>query len=76
MKFTAAIPAVSLVALALTLPLAGCVVAPVVPAYGSPAGVAYVAPTYPIPGPGYRWAYRANFGWGWYHPRYGWHRWR
>ena len=40
-------------------------------------GVAYVGPTYAIPGPGYVWAYHANFGWGWHHPQYGWHRgWR
>ena len=59
--------------------LGGCVVAPapVQPMYVAPAGVAYVAPTYAIPGPGYVWAYHAHYGWGWHHPQYGWHRgWR
>lgn len=57
--------------------LCGCVVAPVRPAYIAPAGVVYVAPTYATPGAGYVWAHHANFGWGWHHPQYGWHRgWR
>ena len=57
--------------------LGGCVLAPVGPAYDAPAGVAYVAPTYAIPAPGYVWGYHASFGWGWRHPRNGWHRgWR
>ena len=62
--------------------LGGCVVAPMQPAYvapmqpayGPPPGVAYVGPTYAIPGPGYVWAYHAHYGWGWRHPQYGWHR--
>jgi hypothetical protein len=63
--------------------LAGCVVAPMRPAYVTqpvfvaPPGVVYVGPTYAIPGPGYVWAYHAHYGWGWHHPQYGWHRgWR
>jgi hypothetical protein len=35
---------------------------------------AYVKPFYPIPGPGYVWHYHPNYGWGWHHPVYGWHR--
>ena len=58
----------------LTAALSGCIVAPVGPAYGAPPGVAYVAPTYAIPGPGFVWAYHARFGWGWHHPQLGWHR--
>jgi len=69
MKTSLLIPT-ALVALALT----GCVVAPVQPLYAAPPGVAYVAPTYAIPGPGYVWAYHAHYGWGWHHPQYGWHR--
>ncbi|MBW8832272.1 MAG: hypothetical protein JF606_23270 [Burkholderiales bacterium] len=65
--------AIALVAVSLS----GCIVAPVQPAYVAPAGVVYMEPTYVSPGPGYAWAYHANFGWGWHHPRYGWHRgWR
>ena len=61
----------------LAVALGGCVVAPVRPAYGAPFGVAYVEPVYAIPGPGYIWAYHGVYGWGWYHPQYGWHRgWR
>ena len=61
----------------LTVSLSGCIIAPIQPAYGAPAGVAYVGPTYAMPGPGYAWAYHANYGWGWHSPRYGWHRgWR
>jgi len=78
MKTSLLIPA-ALVALALT----GCVVVPARPVYATqpvyvaPPGVAYVAPTYAIPGPGYRWAYHEHYGWGWHHPQYGWHRgWR
>ena len=64
--------------------MAACVVAPVpyggppiAPAYGTPAGVVYVAPTYAVPGPGYVWAYNAHYGWGYHHPQQGWHRgWR
>ena len=49
-------------------------VEPTAPVYVAPAGVAYVAPTYAIPGPGYGWAYHPHFGWGYYHPGWGWHR--
>ncbi|VTU15460.1 MULTISPECIES: hypothetical protein [unclassified Variovorax] len=59
--------------------LAGCVVQPAVPyaGYEAPPGVAYVAPTYAIPGPGFVWAYHPRYGWGWHHPQQGWHRgWR
>lgn len=58
--------------------LTGCVVAPVAPApYVAPAGMAYVAPTYPMPGVGFVWQYHPRYGWGWHHPVYGWHRgWR
>ena len=59
--------------------LGGCVVAPVGPAYdyGAPPDVAYLAPTYAVPGPGYLWAYHPHYGWGWRHPQQGWHRgWR
>lgn len=49
-------------------------VAPAVPLYSAPAGVAYVAPTYAIPGPGYAWAYHPRWGWGWHHSVWGWHR--
>lgn len=54
--------------------LGGCVVAA---PPGHPAGVAYIAPTYAIPAPGYEWRYHRTYGWGWWHPHYGWHRgWR
>ncbi|VVE09165.1 hypothetical protein PMO31116_02514 [Pandoraea morbifera] len=57
--------------------LSGCVVAPVEPAAVAPAGVVYVAPVGVAPGPGYAWRYHPHYGWGWWHPRYGWHRdWR
>jgi uncharacterized protein YcfJ len=40
-------------------------------------GVVYVAPNYAAPGVGWAWEYDARFGWGWHHPRYGWHQgWR
>jgi hypothetical protein len=74
MKLAILIP-VTLVALA----LGGCVVAPPLaqPAYGAPPGVAYVEPYYAMPAPGYAWAYHPHYGWGWHHPRNGWHRgWR
>ena len=60
---------------ALATALSGCVVAPVGvrPVYAAPAGVVYVAPTYAIPAPGYAWGYHGYNGWGWHHPRYGWH---
>ena len=55
--------------------LVGCVVAPVGP-YGveGPRGGVYVTPTYPMPAPGYVWSFHATYGWGWHHPRRGWHR--
>lgn len=63
---------------ALAATLAGCVVAPV-PYHGGggPAVGVYVAPTYPIPAPGFAWTRHHVHGWGWRHPRHGWHRgWR
>ena len=59
--------------------LSGCIVVPAGHAhgYGAPPGVAYVAPTYAVPAPGYVWGYHAQYGWGWRHPELGWHRgWR
>ena len=63
--------------------LSGCVIAPPVvhpvnrPAYITPPGVVYIAPTYVLPAPGYVWQYHPNYGWGWRHPDNGWHRgWR
>ena len=56
--------------------LSGCVVAPPRVAVAAPAGV-YVAPTYASPGVSWVWAFHPDFGWGWHHPQYGWHRgWR
>lgn len=67
----------SMAATCVALGLSGCVVAPVRPAFVAPAGVVYVAPAYAMPGPGFRWAYHARFGWGWHHPNAGWYRgWR
>lgn len=71
--------AFALISPVLAFALSGCVVAPgpVAPAFVAPAGVVYIAPTYPRPGPGYVWAYHAHYGWGWHHPQYGWHQgWR
>lgn len=39
-----------------------------------PRGVIYVAPAYVVPGPGYVRVHRRGHGWGWRHPRHGWHR--
>ncbi len=50
--------------------LGACVVAPV----GPHGGAVYVAPTYPIPAVGYVWKHHHHHGWGWRHPRKGWHR--
>ena len=51
--------------------------APIAPVYQVPPPVVYVAPTYARPGVGWRWTYHRRYGWGWHHPRYGWHRgWR
>jgi hypothetical protein len=70
-------------AVALAASLSACIVAPIGHGhgqgygYGAPEGVVYVAPTYAIPAPGYAWSYHGQFGWGWRHPQYGWHRgWR
>jgi hypothetical protein len=70
-----------LLALIVLLLASGCVVAPAPgpvavapPGVVVPAGVVYVAPTYAVPAPGYTWRYNARYGWGWYHPTYGWHR--
>jgi hypothetical protein len=58
--------------------LMGCVIAPrhAHPPAGVvvPAGVVYVAPTYPIPAPGYIWSHHHKHGWGWHHKNHGWHR--
>jgi len=54
--------------------MSGCVVVPARGGYAAPAGVAYVAPLYASPGPGWEWQYHAQYGWGWHHPQYGWHR--
>ncbi|PSJ17634.1 hypothetical protein C7H79_06940 [Nitrosomonas supralitoralis] len=67
------------ICLILAIILSGCITEPIVrgPVIPVPAGVAYVTPTYAIPGPGYVWGYHARFGWGWHHPQFGWHRaWR
>jgi len=56
-------------AICLTIILAGCAVEPAVV-----RPVAVVRPAYPIPGPGYLWRLHPTYGWGWYHPRLGWHR--
>lgn len=64
-----------LVAFALAALLSGCVAAP--RPGDVPPGVVYVGPTYVSPGRGYEWHYHRGYGWGWWHPRYGWHRgWR
>jgi hypothetical protein len=68
-----------LASIILAATLGGCVVAtaPGPYPYARPVGVAYVAPSYAIPGPGYSWRYHPHYGWGWWHPHYGWHRgWR
>lgn len=41
------------------------------PAFAGPIEV--VRPTYPSPAPGYIWRFHPQYGWGWYHPRFGWH---
>ncbi len=43
-------------------------------AYAPPPNVVYVRPAYASPGAGYIWRYHRRFGWGWWHPHYGWHR--
>jgi hypothetical protein len=55
----------------------GCVVTPPRVAIAAPAAAVYVAPTYASPGVGWVWEFHPQFGWGWHHPQYGWHRgWR
>ena len=65
--------------------LSGCYVVPVQPQQQmmvqgpvvAPAGVAYVAPTYPMPAIGFSWSFHPRYGWGWYNPHAGWHKgWR
>ncbi|MEX8520951.1 MAG: hypothetical protein AB3X44_20805 [Leptothrix sp. (in: b-proteobacteria)] len=52
----------------------GCVIAPrPYRAVEAPAPV-YVEPSYPSPGVGWLWEFHSTFGWGWHHPRFGWHR--
>ena len=72
-RLVASMLAASLVAVC-ALTMSGCAVAPNGEIYAAPVGVAYVAPTYEVPGPGYAWRYHPNYGWGWHHPYYGWHR--
>ncbi len=68
--------------------LSACVVAPAgygTPGYAAayvepstpPIGLAFVAPTYATPGPGWAWRYHPRRGWGWFNPHRGWHHgWR
>ena len=78
MMKAAVLGSIAIVAASLT----GCVVAPLGPPYAGAAypapgyggEVAYVAPAYPMPAPGYAWSYNASIGWGWHHPRRGWYR--
>lgn len=66
----------------ITITLAGCVVTPArvavaPPEVVVPAGVVYVAPSYPVPAPGYVWVHHPRHGWGYRHHAHGWHRgWR
>ncbi len=64
----------TIAATALCTTLAACTVAEPRPGVYVPAGVVYVAPDYDVPGPGYYWDYNVGIGWGWWHPRHGWHR--
>jgi hypothetical protein len=50
----------------------GCSVTASTPGYGASAQVAYVAPSYASPGPGYVWEHHPAYGWGWHHPEHGW----
>ncbi|MDD5273269.1 MAG: hypothetical protein PHU14_11170 [Methylovulum sp.] len=60
-----------IIAIGLALSLAGCVVDP---PRVHPVGVGVrVAPVYPRPAPGYIWRQHPRYGWGWHHPRMGWH---
>jgi hypothetical protein len=45
----------------------------VAPPAVAPVGVAYVAPVGIAPAAGYLWRYHVGVGWGWWHPRLGWH---
>lgn len=62
--------------LSLLLVSSGCTVIPgngyvrPAPAYS----VNVIRPLYPMPAPGYYWRAQPGYGWGWHHPRYGWHR--
>ena len=72
--------------LTMSVVLAGCIVAPprvigprvIAPAVPVgvvvPPGVVYVEPSYAVPGPGYVWSHHPRYGWGYRHPRSGWHR--
>lgn len=53
--------------------LSGCEVYGPPVAVVTPSGVVAVAPVGVVPGPGYVWAYRGGYGWGWHHPRHGWY---
>jgi hypothetical protein len=75
-RLVAMLLAASLVAVC-AVAMTGCAVTPSGAVVVDPVGVAYVEPTYAIPGPGYEWHYHPAYGWGWHHPYYGWHRgWR
>ncbi len=53
------------------VPPAPVIVAPAPP----PPGVVIIGPTYPAPAIGYAWGWHPSLRFfGWYHPRYGWHR--
>ncbi len=63
------------------LSLSACIVAPIAPpqpAYQTPQPVAVEpvapAPYYAAPAVGYIWLFNPVYGWGWRHPRHGWHR--
>jgi len=60
------------IAACLTIASALCIAEPV-SAQPMP-GAVYVAPAYPMPGPGYVWMNHQQYGWGWHHPQYGWHK--
>ncbi|WP_459992152.1 hypothetical protein [Methylosoma difficile] len=59
----------ALKAICLSFLLAGCATGPAVI-----RPVTVVRPAYAIPEPGYLWRMHPGFGWGWYHPRFGWYR--
>jgi hypothetical protein len=73
--------ATALLGVGTALTIVGCAV-PVIPSAqvnmaSAPADVAYVAPTYLVSRPGWIWTFHHRYGWGWYHPRDGWHKgWR